>query len=147
MNLKSQIEQDIRSAMKARSAIQLSTLRLLMAALKQQEIDRRVDLNDGDVLVILEKMIKQRKESMRIYQEADREELADQERAELDILITYLPQQLGEEEMRAAVAAAIADSNAEGPKDMGKVMALLKSEFAGKADFSVVSVLVKELLS
>jgi hypothetical protein len=118
-----------------------------MAALKQQEIDRRVDLNDGDVLVILEKMIKQRKESMRIYQEADREELADQERAELDILITYLPQQLGEEEMRAAVAAAIADSNAEGPKDMGKVMALLKSEFAGKADFSVVSVLVKELLS
>lgn len=147
MNLKSQIEQDIRSAMKARSAIQLSTLRLLMAALKQQEIDRRVDLNDGDVLVILEKMIKQRKESMRIYQEAGREELADQERAELDILITYLPQQLGEEEMRAAVAAAIADSNAEGPKDMGKVMALLKSEFAGKADFSVVSVLVKELLS
>ena len=147
MNLKSQIEQDIRSAMKARSTIQLSTLRLLMAALKQQEIDRRVDLNDGDVLVILEKMIKQRKESMRIYQEADREELADQERAELDILITYLPQQLGEEEMRAAVAAAIADSNAEGPKDMGKVMALLKSEFAGKADFSVVSVLVKELLS
>ncbi len=147
MNLKSQIEQDIRSAMKARSAIQLSTLRLLMAALKQQEIDRRVDLNDGDVIVILEKMIKQRKESMRIYQEADREELADQERAELDILITYLPQQLGEEEMRAAVAAAIADSNAEGPKDMGKVMALLKSEFAGKADFSVVSVLVKELLS
>ena len=147
MNLKSQIEQDIRSAMKARSAIQLSTLRLLMAALKQQEIDRRVDLNDGDVLVILEKMIKQRKESMRIYQEADREELADQERAELDILITYLPQQLGEEEMRAAVAAAIADSNAEGPKDMGKVMALLKSEFAGKVDFSVVSVLVKELLS
>ena len=147
MNLKSQIEQDIRSAMKARSAIQLSTLRLLMAALKQQEIDRRVDLNDGDVIVILEKMIKQRKESMRIYQEAGREELADQERAELDILITYLPQQLGEEEMRAAVAAAIADSNAEGPKDMGKVMALLKSEFAGKADFSVVSVLVKELLS
>ena len=147
MNLKSQIEQDIRSAMKARSAIQLSTLRLLMAALKQQEIDRRVDLNDGDVIVILEKMIKQRKESMRIYQEAGREELADQERAELDILITYLPQQLGEEELRAAVAAAIADSNAEGPKDMGKVMALLKSEFAGKADFSVVSVLVKELLS
>ena len=147
MSMKSQIEQDIRSAMKARSEVQLSTLRMLMAALKQQEIDRRVDLNDGDVIVILEKMIKQRKESMRIYQEADREELADQERAELDILITYLPQQLGEEEMRAAVAAAIADSNAEGPKDMGKVMALLKSEFAGKADFSVVSVLVKELLS
>ena len=91
MSMKSQIEQDIRSAMKARSEVQLSTLRMLMAALKQQEIDRRVDLNDGDVLVILEKMIKQRKESMRIYQEAGREELADQERAELDILITYLP--------------------------------------------------------
>ncbi|MDA0237978.1 MAG: GatB/YqeY domain-containing protein [Proteobacteria bacterium] len=147
MNLKSKIEQNIRSAMKARSEIQLSTLRLLMAALKQQEIDRRVDLNDGEVIAILEKMIKQRKESICIYQEANRRELADREQAELDILMTYLPQQLSVEEMSAAVGVAIVNANANGPKDMGKVMALLKSELAGKADFSVISALVKEALS
>ena len=147
MNMKSQIEQDVRSAMKARSEIKLSTLRMLMAALKQQEIDRRVQLSDWEVVAIVEKMIKQRKESKRIYQEAGRGELADREQAELIILMTYLPQQLSEDEMRGAVGAAIATAKAEGPKDMGKVMGLLKSELSGKADFSVISVLVKELLS
>ena len=112
MNMKSQIEQDVRSAMKARSEIKLSTLRMLMAALKQQEIDRRVQLSDGEVVAIIEKMIKQRKESKRIYQEAGRGELADREQAELAILMTYLPQQLSEDEMRGAVGAAIATAKA-----------------------------------
>ena len=103
MSLKSQIEQDMRSAMKARSEVQLSTLRLLLAALKQQEIDTRLDLSERDVLKIIEKMIKQRRESIRIFMDADRKELADKEQAELYILIAYMPKQLNETEIREAV--------------------------------------------
>ena len=146
MSLKSQIEQDMRSAMKARSEVQLSTLRLLLAALKQQEIDTRLDLSERDVLKIIEKMIKQRRESIRIFMDADRKELADKEQAELDILIAYMPKQLNETEIREAVTRAISETNAQGPRDMGKVMALLKSELSGKADFSSISGIVKEAL-
>jgi uncharacterized protein YqeY len=146
MSLKSQIEQDMRSAMKARSDIKLSTLRLLLAALKQQEIDSQLDLNETDVLSIIEKMIKQRRESIRIFLEADRKELADKEQSELDILTTYMPEQLTEIEIRKAVQAAIEKTKAQGPKDIGKVMGLLKSELSGKADFSSISVMVKEAL-
>ena len=147
MGLKSQIEQDMRSAMKARSEVQLSTLRLLLAALKQQEIDSQLNLSEPDVLSIIEKMIKQRRESIRIFLEADRKELADKEQAELDILITYMPEQLTEIEIREAVQKAIDTTSAQGPRDMGKVMSLLKSELSGKADFSSSSGIVKEALS
>ena len=147
MNLKSQVEQDIRRAMKARSETELSTLRLLMAALKQQEIDHRIELTDADVLTIIEKMIKQRKESLRIFREAQRDELADKEQAELDILMSYMPQQINPGEAKAAVQAAISEADAQGPKDMGKVMGILKSQLAGKADFSALSAIVKEMLN
>ena len=147
MGLKSQIEQDMRSAMKARSEVQLSTLRLLLAALKQQEIDSQLNLSETDVLSIIEKMIKQRRESIRIFLEADRKELADKEQAELDILITYMPEQLTEIEIREAVQKAIDTTSAQGPRDMGKVMSLLNSELSGKADFSSISGIVKEALS
>jgi uncharacterized protein YqeY len=147
MGLKSLIEQDMRSAMKARSDIKLSTLRLLLAALKQQEIDSQLDLTEADVLSIIEKMIKQRRESIRIFLEADRRELADKEQSELDILITYMPEQLTEIEIREAVKTAIEKTKAQGLKDMGKVMGLLKNELSGKADFSSISEMVKEALS
>jgi uncharacterized protein YqeY len=147
MGLKSLIEQDMRSAMKARSDIKLSTLRLLLAALKQQEIDSQLDLTEADVLSIIEKMIKQRRESIRIFLEADRRELADKEQSELDILITYMPEQLTEVEIREAVKTAIEKTKAQGLKDMGKVMGLLKNELSGKADFSSISEMVKEALS
>jgi len=147
MNLKSQVEQDIRRAMKARSETELSTLRLLMAALKQQEIDHRIELTDAAVLTIIEKMIKQRKESLRIFREAQRDELANKEQAELDILMSYMPQQINPAEAKAAVQAAILEVDAQGPKDMGKVMGILKSQLAGKADFSALSAIVKEMLN
>ena len=147
MNLKSQVEQDIRRAMKARSETELSTLRLLMAALKQQEIDHRIELTDAAVLTIIEKMIKQRKESLRIFREAQRDELANKEQAELDILMSYMPQQINPGEAKAAVQAAISEADAQGPKDMGKVMGILKSQLAGKADFSALSTIVKEMLN
>jgi uncharacterized protein YqeY len=147
MNLKSQVEQDIRRAMKARSETELSTLRLLMAALKQQEIDHRIELTDAAVLTIIEKMIKQRKESLRIFREAQRDELANKEQAELDILMSYMPQQINPAEAKAAVQAAILEVDAQGLKDMGKVMGILKSQLAGKADFSVLSTIVKEMLN
>lgn len=147
MNLKSQVEQDIRRAMKARSETELSTLRLLMAALKQQEIDHRIELTDAAVLTIIEKMTKQRKESLRIFSEAQRDELANKEQAELDILMSYMPQQINPAEAKAAVQAAILEVDAQGPKDMGKVMGILKSQLAGKADFSALSAIVKEMLN
>jgi uncharacterized protein YqeY len=147
MNLKSQVEQDIRRAMKARSETELSTLRLLMAALKQQEIDHRIELTDAAVLTIIEKMIKQRKESLRIFREAQRDELANKEQAELDILMSYMPQQINPAEAKAAVQAAILEVDARGLKDMGKVMGILKSQLAGKADFSALSDIVKEMLN
>jgi uncharacterized protein YqeY len=147
MNLKSQVEQDIRRAMKARSETELSTLRLLMAALKQQEIDHRIELTDAAVLTIIEKMIKQRKESLRIFREAQRDELANKEQAELDILMSYMPQQINPAEAKVAVQAAILEVDAQGLKDMGKVMGILKSQLAGKADFSALSTIVKEMLN
>jgi len=118
-----------------------------MAALKQQEIDHRIELTDADVLTIIEKMTKQRKESLRIFREAQRDELADKEQAELDILMSYMPQQINPGEAKAAVQAAISEADAQGPKDMGKVMGILKSQLAGKADFSALSAIVKEMLN
>ena len=133
--------------MRAKDAARLSTVRLALAAIKQREVDTRAELGDAEVLAVLEKMIKQRRESIAQYEQAGRKDLADAEKAELEVLSAYLPRQLGEAELDQAVAAAVAESGASGLKDMGKVMALLKSRLAGKADMGKVSGLVKARLS
>jgi uncharacterized protein YqeY len=133
--------------MRARDAARLSTLRLISAAMKQKEVDERVELGDAEVLAILEKMIKQRRESIAQFEKAARQDLADKEKSEIAVLEGYLPQKMSDAEVAAAVAAAIAESGASGIKDMGKVMALLKPRLAGRADIGAVSGLVKSKLS
>ena len=133
--------------MRARDAARLSTIRLALAAIKQREVDGRTELGDAEVTAVLEKMIKQRRESIAQFEQANRKDLADAEKAELAVLSAYLPQQLGDAELDQAVAAAIAESGASGVKEMGKVMALLKTRLAGKADMGKVSNLVKTKLS
>ncbi|HZM34660.1 MAG TPA: GatB/YqeY domain-containing protein [Burkholderiales bacterium] len=147
MSLKQQITEDMKAAMRAKDASRLSTVRLALAAIKQREVDTRTELGDAEVLAVLEKMIKQRRESIAQYEQAGRNDLADVEKAELQVLSAYLPKQLGDAELDQAVAAAIAESGAGGLKDMGKVMALLKTRVAGKADMGKVSNLVKTKLS
>jgi len=146
MTLKERISEDMKAAMRARDAARLSAVRLLLAAMKQKEVDERVELKDADVLGIIEKMVKQRRESIAQYEKAARQDLADQEKFEIGVLSAYLPQQLGEAEVAQAVAAAVAESGAAGVKDMGKVMALLKPRLAGRADMGKVSGLVKAKL-
>lgn len=146
MSLKDRISEDMKAAMRARDAARLSTVRLLLAALKQKEIDERVELSDADVLGVIEKMVKQRRESIAQYEKAARADLAAQEKFEIGILQAYLPQRMGEAELEQAVAAAVAESGAAGLKDMGKVMALLKPRLAGKADMGEVSALVRAQL-
>jgi uncharacterized protein len=137
----------MKAAMRAKDAARLSAIRLILAAIKQKEVDERVELTDADVVSILEKMIKQRRESIVQFERASRNDLAEAEKFELGILSAYLPQQLGETEIQEAIATAIADSGASGVKDMGKVMAFLKPRLAGRADMSKVSALVKTRLS
>jgi hypothetical protein len=137
----------MKAALRAKESARLATLRLLLAAIKQKEVDERVELEDADVLAILEKMIKQRRESIAQFEKAAREDLAAKERAEIEVLEAYLPQKLGEAEVAQAVAQAVAESGAAGIKDMGKVMALLKPRLAGRADMGQVSSLVKARLS
>ncbi|MDF3010811.1 MAG: hypothetical protein K0S03_1607 [Burkholderiales bacterium] len=133
--------------MRAKEAARLSTIRLALAAIKQREVDTRTELGDAEAVAVLEKMIKQRRESIAQFEQAGRKDLADAEKAELAVLSAYLPQQVGDAELDQAVAAAVAESGAAGVKDMGKVMALLKSRLAGKADMGKVSSLVKTRLS
>ena len=133
--------------MRARDAARLSTIRLALAAIKQREVDSRTELGDPEVVAVLEKMIKQRRESIEQFERAARKDLADAEKFELQLLSAYLPAQLGDAELDQAVAAAIAESGASGVKEMGKVMALLKTRLAGKADMGKVSNLVKTKLS
>ena len=133
--------------MRAKDGARLSTVRLLLAAMKQKEVDERVALSDADVLAIIEKMIKQRRESITQFEKASRQDLADKEKAEIEVLAAYLPQKMGDTEVGQAMAAAIAESGASGIKDMGKVMALLKPRLAGRADMGAVSSLVKAKLS
>jgi uncharacterized protein YqeY len=137
----------MKAAMRAKDAARLSAIRLLLAAIKQREVDERIELDDASVVSVIEKMMKQRRESIAQFEKAARKDLADAEKAELQVLSAYLPKQLGDAELGAAVAAAIAESGAAGLKDMGKVMALLKSRLAGKADMGQVSALVKTRLS
>jgi hypothetical protein len=146
MTLKERIREDMKSAMRAKDAARLSAIRLLLAALTQKEVDERLQLADADVLAIIEKMVKQRRESIAQYEKAARQDLADREKFEIGVLGGYLPQQMGEAEIAQAVAAAVREAGAAGVKDMGKVMALLKSRLAGRADMGKVSALVKAKL-
>ena len=132
--------------MRAKDAARLSTIRLLLAAIKQREVDERIELDDAAVLGVIDKMIKQRRESIAQFEKAARKDLADAEKAEIQLLSGYLPAQMGEAEIAQAVSAAITESGASGVKDMGKVMALLKPRLAGKADMGKVSALVKTKL-
>jgi len=133
--------------MRARDAARLSTIRLALAAIKQREVDSRTELGDAEVVAVLEKMIKQRRESIAQFEQAARHDLAGAEKRELELLGAYLPRQLGDAELDQAVAAAIAESGASGVKEMGKVMAILKARLAGRADMGKVSSLVKTKLS
>ena len=137
----------MKAAMRARDAARLSAVRLLLAAIKQKEIDERIELTDADVVSVIEKMLKQRRESIAQYEKAARNDLADVEKFEVGVLTAYLPQQMGDAEIAAAIATAVAESGASGIKDMGKVMAALKPRVAGKADMGKVSGLVKVRLS
>ena len=147
MSLKNKITEDMKAAMRAKDTARLGTVRLLLAALKQKEVDERIILTDADVLAIIEKMLKQRRESIAQFEKAGRTDLADAEKFEIGVLSAYLPQQLSEAEVAEAVAAAIKESGAAGPKDMGKVMGLLKSRLAGRTDMGKLSGLVKAKLA
>jgi uncharacterized protein YqeY len=137
----------MKAAMRARDAARLSAIRLLLAALKQREVDERIELSDADVVSVIEKMIKQRRESIAQFEQAARKDLADAEKFELEVLSAYLPRQMSEAEIGQAVAAAVAEAGASGMKDMGKVMSVLKPRLAGRADMGQVSSLVKSRLS
>ncbi|MEK6246461.1 MAG: GatB/YqeY domain-containing protein [Pseudomonadota bacterium] len=147
MALKDKITEDMKAAMRAKDRARLSTVRLLLAAMKQKEVDERVVLTDADILAIIDKMVKQRRESIAQFEKAGRNDLADGEKAEIAVLSAYLPQQLSEAEVGQAIAAAIAETGAAGAKDMGKVMALLKPRLAGRTDMGKVSGLVKAKLA
>jgi len=147
VSLKARISDDMKAAMRAKDSARLGTIRLLLAAIKQKEVDERIELDDAAVSGIVEKLIKQRKDSIGQFQTAGRDDLVAAEQAELAVLQTYLPEQLPAAEVEAAVLAAIAESGAAGPKDMGKVMGLLKPRLAGRADMGQVSALIKARLN
>lgn len=147
MALKDQITEDMKAAMRAKHAERLSAIRMLLAAIKQREVDERITLDDAQVVAVVDKLIKQRKDSIAAYQGAGREDLAAKEQAELDVLNAYLPQRMGAEEITAAVAAIVAELGASGPGDMGKVMGAVKAQLAGKADMGLVSAAVKAALA
>lgn len=147
MSLKTQLTEDMKTAMRAKDQVSLSTIRLINAAIKQFEVDERTEADDAKVISILTKMVKQRKDSAKIYTEAGRQDLADKENAEIEILNRYLPQMMSAEEIQAAVAAAVAQTGASGMADMGKVMGVLKTSLAGKADMGEVNKILKAVLS
>lgn len=146
MPLKAQIAEDMKSAMRAKDAPRLAAIRLLMAGIKQREVDERIDLDDAGVVAIVERQIKQRRDAITQYEAGGRPELAAAERFEMEVLQTYLPARLSEAEVDAAIAAAIAQSGASGAKDMGKVMGLVKPALAGRADMAAVSARIKAAL-
>ena len=147
MELKNKITEDMKAAMRAKDTARLGTVRLLLSAMKQKEVDERVVLTDADVLAIIDKMMKQRRESIAQFEKAGRNDLAEVEKAEIAVLSGYLPQQMSEAEVADAIAAAIKETGAAGPKDMGKVMGLLKSRLAGRTDMGKLSGLVKGKLA
>ena len=145
--LKERIQEDMKTAMRARDAASLGAIRLLQAAIKQKEVDERIVADDAAILAIVEKLIKQRKDSIAQFEQAGRQDLVDKEQAELALLSGYMPQQMSEAEVTAAIDAAVAESGATGAQAMGKVMAVLKPKLAGRADMSKVSGLVKARLA
>jgi uncharacterized protein YqeY len=147
MTLKEQITEDMKSAMRAKEAERLGTIRLLLAAIKQREVDERITVDDAGIIAIIEKLIKQRKDSIDQFQKAGRTDLVDQESKELAILQAYMPAQLSAAEVQSAIQKVIADLGASGPQDMGKVIGALKAQLAGKADMGMVSGLVKAALA
>lgn len=147
MSLKEQITDDMKAAMRAKDSGRLATIRLLTAAIKQKEVDERIDVSDEQVLAIIEKMIKQRKDSISQFEAGGRQDLADIEKAELAILSTYMPAALSDAEVQAEIAAAVAAVGAAGPQDMGKVMGVLKPKLAGRGDMTAVSAMVKVALA
>ena len=147
MPLKDQISDDMKTAMRAKDSARLGTIRLLMAAIKQREVDERIVLDDAAIVGVVDKLIKQRKDSITAFQSAGRTDLVDKESAELAVLQAYLPARLSADEITAAVGAIVATLGASGPGDMGKVMAAVKAELAGKADMGAVSAAVKAALS
>lgn len=144
--LKQRIPDDMKSAMKSGDKRKLGVIRLLMAAIKQREVDERVELDDEQILVVLDKMVKQRRDSIDQYEKAGRDELAEQEKFEIEVLKDYLPEALSEEEITDLIKQAMADSGAESMRDMGKVMGQLKPKLQGRADIGAVSAKIKQLL-
>ena len=147
MSLKEQISEDMKAAMRAKEAERLATIRLLLAAIKQREVDEQITLDDASITAVIDKMIKQRNDSISQFQAAGRDDLVAKEQAELAVLSGYMPAQLSEAEVAAKVQAAVAATGAAGPQDMGKVMGVLKGKLAGRADMTAVSALVKAALS
>jgi uncharacterized protein len=147
MTLKERITADMKTAMRAKESARLSAIRLLLSAMKQREVDERIELTDTDVMGIIDKMIKQRRESIVQYEKGGRADLADAEKFEVGVLSAYLPQQMSEADVAAAIEAALAESGAKAMLDMGKVMAILKPRLAGRADMGRVSAQVKSKLS
>ena len=147
MTLKERITEDMKSAMRASDKERLSTIRMVQAAIKQREVDERIVLDDAQVLAVLEKMVKQRRESIAAFEQGGRADLADKEKAEIQILAAYLPEQLTEAEVDALIQAAIAETGAASMKDMGKVMGAVKAKAAGRADMGAVSARIKAALA
>ncbi len=147
MTLKEQITEDMKSAMRAKETERLGTIRLLLAAIKQREVDERITVDDAAIIAIVEKLIKQRKDSIEQFQKAGRTDLVDQESKELGILQAYMPAQLSEAEVQVAIQNTILSLGAAGPQDMGKVIGALKAQLAGKADMGMVSGMVKATLT
>jgi uncharacterized protein YqeY len=147
MSLKDQITEDMKTAMRAKDMERLGTIRLLQAAMKQKEVDERITLGDAEVVAIIDKLIKQRKDSIAAFEGAGRQDLADKEKAEMAVLQVYRPARLSAEEVAAEVKAIVAELDAKGPGDMGKVMGAVKAKLAGKADMGEVSAAVKAALA
>jgi uncharacterized protein YqeY len=147
MSLKERITEDMKTAMRAKDSERLGTIRLLQSAMKQKEVDERIELDDAAIVAIVDKMIKQRKDSIAAFEQASRQDLVDKEKSELAVLIAYLPERLSAQELADAVQAIVAELGATGPGDMGKVMGAVKTRLAGKADMGAVSAAVKAALT
>ena len=147
MSLKEQISEDMKTAMRAKDSARLGTIRLLLAAIKQKEVDERITLDDSQVTAVIDKMLKQRRDSISQFESAGRQDLVDAEKFELDVLTAYMPQQMDAAEVAAVIAEVIAAVGAAGPADMGKVMGPLKAKLAGRTDMAQASALVKAALS
>ena len=147
MSLKERITEDMKTAMRAKDSERLGTIRLLQSAMKQKEVDERIDLDDAAIVAIVDKMIKQRKDSIAAFEQAARQDLVDKEKAELAVLSAYLPERLSAQDLSDAVQAIVKELGASGPGDMGKVMGAVKTRLAGKADMGAVSAAVKAALA